>query len=447
MRKLKVFLSIVLVAVFAGTSIAQPYTLDEKVVPYRLELKEDKKVKGATAVAANATIKDEAQYFYVAGCNMFQFIDVYIFSNFGSPNFKADLVRNTWGDVETSASTGSSKNGIINFKLRAEGDFGFKVYPGGELINYTIVVYASPVIQAYMGSAFKKASESEVKGAEESSSASGGSSSGSSNMVLYIVLGVALLVIGFLAAKLMSKNKASIILLVLGLSLPSNICAQGAAEQNLEIEIEEVDLDDIRTRQYEERLRELGGEIFDGAGDAIDEGLDRLGEVGDIIEDDERYRVVRDLYDSYVGLGDCINSVPPPGMPRIPSFCETEECGSCFTAARDAFNQNRYTFERLKTIYSCTKTFTDAALSFGDNVSGVHGVSGLAWQSERRKIEKSIKDLQKTYDNKYRELLQAQKNALMQLNDCESQHGIPDWYDRFGYMYYEFTALNYKRPD
>ena len=129
MRNFKVFLFITLVATFTSNTFAQPYTLDEKISPHRLELKEDKKVKGATAVAANATIKDEAQYFYVAGCNMFQFIDVYIFSNFGSPNFKADLVRNTWGDVETSASTGGSKNGIINFKLRAEGDFGFKVYP------------------------------------------------------------------------------------------------------------------------------------------------------------------------------------------------------------------------------------------------------------------------------------------------------------------------------
>ncbi len=447
MRNLKTLLFIAFIAAITSTTFAQPYTLDENIKPQRLELKEDKKVKGATAVAANATIIDQPQYFYVAGCNMLQFIDVYIFSNFGSPNFKVDLVRNTWGDIESSETTGSAKNGIINFKLRAEGDFGFKVYPGNDKINYTMVVYASPVIEEYMGSPFKPATESDLEGSDNNASSSGGSSSGSGNTILYIILGVALLVIGFLASKVMSKNKAGIILFILGMSIPSNVLAQGAGEIDLEIEIEEVDLDDIRNLQYRERLREIGEELFDDAGDTIDEGLDRLGEVGDIIEDDERYRRVRDLYDSYVGLGDCINSVPPPGMPRVPSFCETAECGSCFTEARDALNHSRYTFERLKTIYSCTKTFTDRAIAFGDNVSGVHGVSGLAWQAERTKIMKSIKQLQKTYDKKYMDLLRAQKNALMKLNDCEAQHGIQDWYDRFGYMYYEFTAMNYKRPD
>lgn len=37
-------------------SQAQPYTLDKNINRYRLELKEDKKVKGATSVAANVTI-------------------------------------------------------------------------------------------------------------------------------------------------------------------------------------------------------------------------------------------------------------------------------------------------------------------------------------------------------------------------------------------------------
>lgn len=442
MKTYRIYL--VLACLFAGISLssAQPYSLDEEIKPHRLQLKEDKKVKGATVVAANATMLDKPQHFFVAGCNMFQFIDVYIFSNFGSPNFKVDLVRNNWGDIESSQNTGSANNGIINFKLRAEGDFGFKVHPGAEKINYTIIVYASPVIQDYLGSAFRKATDSDIKG-EEASGGTTGSGGGSSNTILYIALGVALLVIGFLAAKVLSRKKAAVLLLMMSLSLPTN----GWAQTPGELGVTEVDYEDIRNRRYLEELRDLGEELFDDAGATIDEGLDRLGDVGEIIEDDERYRRVRDLYDSYVGLGDCINSVPPPGMPTIPSFCETDECGNCFKGAREVFNQNRYTFERLKTIYTCTKTFTDRAIAFGDNVSGVHGVSGLAWQSEKRKIEKSVKDMQTAYDNKYRELLEDQKNALMMLNDCEAQHGIPDWYDRFGYMYYEFTALNYRRAD
>lgn len=450
MKSLHKLITALLFIFFCLPLFAQPYTLDENVKPVQLDLKEDKKREGATAVAANVTITNEIQYFFVKGCNMLQFIDVFIFSNFGNPDFKADLVRNTWEDIEQSASTGSSDKGIINFKLRAEGDFGFKVIPTGEKINYTIVVYASPPAEDYLGSAFRKANDSEIKVGGESSSDSGGGSSGNgsggpSNTLLYVIIGVALLVIGFLASKVLSKKSTNILLLLFTFTL----CSTGLAQDDYGLvpELETVDIEDIRNDEYRRTLNEMGSELFEGAGGAVDAALDRLDEVGDIIRDDDRYRVVRDLYDSYTGLGDCINSTPPPGMPRIPSFCDTDECGTCFTNARRKFNQNRYTFERLKTIYSCTKTFTDRAIAFGDNVSGVHGVSGLAWQSEKRKIEKSVKDLQKAYDDKYVELLQSQREALMMLNECEGEHGIPDWYDRFGYMYYEFTAMNYRRAN
>ena len=91
--------------------------------------------------------------------------------------------------------------------------------------------------------------------------------------------------------------------------------------------------------------------------------------------------------------------------------------------------------------------FTNAAVSFGDNVSGVHGVSGLAWQNQKFKILKSVEELKKSYDKKYQELLVEMQKALMELNDCEAEHGIPDWYDRFGYMYYDFTKNQYQRND
>ncbi len=449
MKNLKLIVFTILTLFIYGSSIAQPYTLDKKIKPYKLELKDDKKQKGAQAAVANVTMTKDPHYFYVNGLSMFQFIDVFIFSNFGNPNFKVELVKNTWGDVEESASTGSSDKGVINFKLRTEGDFGFKVIPTGQKINYTIMVYASSPIEAHLGSAFTKVTESDLKGGGDTSANEGGSASnsgGSSNTLLYVLLGVALLVIGFLASRLLSKNKAGMLLLFISLSSTT----VGLAQEEviiLDPGVEEVDLEDIRDASYGEWLREEAPELIEDGVELLDDFAERYEVVEDFLEDSERYKKIRDLYDSYTGLGDCINSVPPPGMPRVPSFCVTEECGTCFVNARETFNQNRYSFERLKTIYNCTKTLTDAALSFGDNVSGVHGVSGLAWQSERRKIEKSVKDLQKAYDAKYVELLDKQKQALMDLNNCEAQHGIPDWYDRFGYMYYEFTAMHYKRKD
>ena len=119
----------------------------------------------------------------------------------------------------------------------------------------------------------------------------------------------------------------------------------------------------------------------------------------------------------------------------------------CFVNARRDFEEVRYLFVKLQAIYKCTMKFTNAAVSFGDNVSGVHGVSGLAWQNQKFKILKSVEELKKSYDKKYQELLVEMQKALMELNDCEAEHGIPDWYDRFGYMYYDFTKNQYQRND
>jgi len=35
----------------------------------------------------------------------------------------------------------------------------------------------------------------------------------------------------------------------------------------------------------------------------------------------------------------------------------------------------------------------------------------------------------------------------MKIDACENSFGQQDWYQRFGYMYFEFMQLKYKRPD
>ncbi|MCD6660399.1 MAG: hypothetical protein LT105_09570, partial [Lentimicrobium sp.] len=87
----------------------------------------------------------------------------------------------------------------------------------------------------------------------------------------------------------------------------------------------------------------------------------------------------------------------------------------------------------------------EKSIAFGDDVSGIHGVSGIAWQAQRGKIENSVKELQAAYDSKLAELLAKLQQSLMEMAVCEEQFGTPDWYDRYGYMYYEFVAEKYKR--
>lgn len=35
-------------------------------------------------------------------------------------------------------------------------------------------------------------------------------------------------------------------------------------------------------------------------------------------------------------------------------------------------------------------------------------------------------------------------DSMIELGRCETQYGEPDWYDRVGYMYYEFLTDKYR---
>ncbi len=139
----------------------------------------------------------------------------------------------------------------------------------------------------------------------------------------------------------------------------------------------------------------------------------------------------------------------PPGSPEVPSSCEgNDECGDCYRQALASLNRVRVDLERLRAIYANTKGFAGKAMAFGDSASGIHAVTGLAWQQEKRKIEKELVDFQHTYDAKYLELIPRVEDALKQIGRCEEQHfHNPDWYNRFGFIYYTFMADRYKRND
>jgi hypothetical protein len=137
----------------------------------------------------------------------------------------------------------------------------------------------------------------------------------------------------------------------------------------------------------------------------------------------------------------------PPGTPEVPISCgEDEECQSCYARAQHNVNFVRVQFEKLRAIYDATTKYADTAIAFGDNVSGIHGAMGLAWQAERVGIQKSVEKLGRTYDGKYKDMLGSLKNSLDQISVCEAKHfNTPDWYNRFGFIYYEFMAARYSR--
>ncbi len=426
-----------LFTIYIGHS--QPFELDPKITPIKLELQENKKYKGEKGIATLGTVKDSSKYYFVKGHSMFQLIDVFIFGHGNKNPLEAELVKHTWNDVADKQSTKSAKNGMIHFKLRSYGDFGIKVNPtSGEQINYSIVVKAGAPKKEYLGEPFTKIKESEMN-----ASVAGGASSnsGGSNTHLYVLLGIALLVIGLLAGKLMGKKSATLILLLFGTTF-SLLAQPPSGTTGFYSDGQYFNPQDLDNGNFERAIRDQSG--YDPTSDInnLQNSYNRVR---------NQTREGKELIEEYLALGDCMTSAQLPNSPTIPSFCDAEneddDCSSCFLNARNEFNQTRYLLEELRTIYNCTKSFSGKAISFGDNVSGIHGVSGLVWQEQRRGIEKSLKDLEAAYDQKYEELKKRLKESMMELNACEAQFGVEDWYDRFGYMYYEFMAAAYKRAN
>jgi len=159
-----------------------------------------------------------------------------------------------------------------------------------------------------------------------------------------------------------------------------------------------------------------------------------------------------DFIDAYHALTDpdanCMD-LGTAGAPEVPTSCaDSEACGQCFTDAQRKLNGMRVNLERLRCVYRAASDFTQAAISFGDNASGIHAVTGLAWQSERAGIIEAFEHLKHSYDEKYQQMLPNLRGALEAIGQCEAQHfQNRDWYSRFGFMYYTFMADRYKRSD
>lgn len=419
--KTKVFYKTLFLIVFVNNFLfAQPFTLDKNIKPSKLELVDFAKYKGAKQAEVGMTLKnDSINYHYVHGHDIYQFVDIFIFANGTTSNLIADVVFNTWNNVEETQQTSTAENGIINFKVRSYQDIGFMVRSDEDQdVPYTIVVNASPEVMNYLGSPFVKANEKDMGSIKVAHAET--TQTAESNLWIYIIIGVLLLVVGLLAGKLMGRKKTMLLILF---SLLIGFCSESYGQDTGEAN------------------REIETGIHNTRRGQIDAGIGQLNQAFGTSEAAEEF------FKQYRNLGSCLGSGSPPGQPRIPSFCEGEEsaCADCFASARAEFNRCRYNLERLQTIYNCSKAYTDAAVALGDNVSGYHGVVGIIWQSQKRGIMRSIQDVEKAYDLKRVEMLHSFHESLIALDACEQAHGLEDWYDRFGVMFYNFVEMRYHR--
>jgi hypothetical protein len=154
------------------------------------------------------------------------------------------------------------------------------------------------------------------------------------------------------------------------------------------------------------------------------------------------FRALTDIDATCMDLGDA-------GAPSVPTSCaDSAQCGQCFTDAQRRLDGMRINLERLRCVYTATANFTRASIAFGDSSSGVHGVIGLEWQTQKAGIQQAFESLKHTYDVKYGQMLPNLRASLEGLGECEARYfNEHDWYSRFGFIYYTFMADRYKRSD
>ena len=146
--------------------------------------------------------------------------------------------------------------------------------------------------------------------------------------------------------------------------------------------------------------------------------------------------------------GECSPDFGASSAAMMPSSCAgNAACGDCYERAVGELNFIRRQLGRLSCIYNNTKRFNESALAFGDNMSGIHAVTGAAWQSARGEIVGQFESFKHTYDRKYADMMTSLQRALQSISTCEQQYGLPDWYQRFGFIYFEFMKDKYRRSD
>lgn len=211
------------------------------------------------------------------------------------------------------------------------------------------------------------------------------------------------------------------------------------------------------SRQLDSEIREFGSSerknAIANAGERINKGIGT-------------YKTAKELYEASEALskGDCAPDFSVNAQAMVPSSCadvikgsgatgnsgrdiEPNQCATCYEAAYKKLSDVRKRLAKLKCLGNATKTYVNAAVAFGDNVSSVHAIQGLAWQRERKNIMDSYTKFKTAYDAKYKELMNVLLDAMNGISGCEAANGNPDWFQRFGFMYVEFMAEKYKRVD
>lgn len=137
----------------------------------------------------------------------------------------------------------------------------------------------------------------------------------------------------------------------------------------------------------------------------------------------------------------------PPGMPSVPARCAVDKaCRACFAPAYDELSAVRRKLENNRIVLANYARVMSAIEDAGRGLGGMHGGLGIIFMQRKVEWDQQRRHIAGLYDQRYVALLAELQGALRKIEACEGGiNGLESWYDRFGFMYYEFMAARYKR--
>jgi hypothetical protein len=434
---------------------AQPFNLKKEIKPVELNFvnfsPKDAKAKGRINVTKVVQVKDTA-YYFCKKLSIYSPIVVSLGVQDSSKPVQVSLHKWNWKQTSRDARTTNEK-GYWEEKFSTEADFGIMVVAPHKPSVYNIYVWVGDEVKLKIPTPFKP-------NTAPAASAGGGNGGGLFSVKNIIIGLVALLLIafGYFMIKKKNKMKGTIILLLM-VMLPTVFSfAQNTIADDIDSEIDFPDPGGVPLNGNDFVSQNSGRPAIvqgDHGGymrafaaiEQMDFWVGTFTTVANIIQTGGDVWAAANILDN----GECTPDFSQPVSALVPSSCndpfDPSGCFTCYNDALEPFSEDRQTLARMWCIYMNTKNFNDKAIAFGNAMASLPGGVGLGWIPAKQRIDGAYTTFKGTFDRKSRELLTSLQKNMMKINDCENQFGIADWYQRFGFMYFEFMQQKYKRLD
>lgn len=427
MKALITAFTIFLVLNSYGQKKIKPPELDTKKNTYTLKFSPDPKEKKVISAYMKGTTEIDSLRFWAEGTVLLQSVMVTVITEDKNDKIKVDIVKDHWND---SKINGYTKDGVFQESFNTANKFGIVITSEKPNIPFHLAVWTSGEHIPNMATLYYPISENsntqnvKVTNTNLPNKQSSMDISTNSNSLMYIIIGVLVFIAILLTLLLLKKKPSKTISILLFFFLGQQYVSADASPSSSGV------------------FEAVSGLVNDADG---------------VLEFFENAQTVSNEIQRRLSPSDDESSprVDPAGGPRLPSSCLPQNIGrmdanesncACLDSAYRDLNRRRLNLERLRIIYAHAMKKINAGIAFGDSVSGIHGVSGLAWQSQKMIIlKKSIPNLNKAYDDKYAEMIHALEENLRDIEECEANLGNENWYSNAGFIYYQFMADKYKR--